>query len=319
MEKFISPQYLIGYAIIIVIITVSYLLKKKNNGENFNMQNSVLNQFSTNFTELIRKHGADPVIGRDSEVLKLVQTLSRKTKNNALLLGSPGVGKTSVVERLAALIVSGQVPESLRDKEVIALDLSSLIAGTKYRGELEQRLNALQKELLARKKNIILFIDEIQQLSQAKGVEGGLSPSDVLKPELARGNLQVIGATTYTDYEKYILPDKSLDRRFHPIHVHEPSREECLQILRGVREVYEKFHHVKYPDEILENIIDLSKKYIQKRFLPDKAVDVLDEVGVHVRLENMKKEVKEETPVIKESDVKEVIAEWVDKSVDEIK
>lgn len=329
ISQYTNPEFLLVMGIVIAVVAVSYLLKKKKESGDGGTKSvprgtSVLEQYSTNFTELARKHDLNPVVGRQREVDHLVQILSRKTKNNALLLGEPGVGKTSVVERLALLIVQGKVPESIQDKEVIALDLSSLVSGTKYRGELEKRLNTMREEFRSQEKSVILFIDEIQQLSQAKGSEGGLNPGDILKPELARGHLQIIGATTYTDYEKYVLPEESLERRFQPIHVHEPEREEALEIIKGVKDVFAKFHKVQYTDDALEAIIDYSKKYIHKRYLPDKAIDVLDEAGVRARLQymrNKKEEGQEEQPepVVDVDTIKHVVAEWAEIDFNEIK
>lgn len=292
MEYTFEPMQLFAFGIILVVIGISVLYQdrrglKKNSTASKQRGGSILDQYSTNFTQLARDGKIDPVIGRVKEVDQLIQILSRKTKNNALLLGEPGVGKTAVVERLARLIVEGKVPVSIANKELVALDLSSLVSGTKYRGELEQRLDALRKEFQATEQDSILFIDEIHQLAQASGAEGGLNPADILKPELARGRMQVIGATTYDEYEQYILPEESLERRFQPVHIHEPSREEALEILRGVKSVYEKFHKVQYSDDILEEIVDQSDK-IHQRFLPDKALDILDESGVRARLDAMK-------------------------------
>ncbi len=319
LEQLTNPEFLIVMGIIVGAAVISYLLKQKKESSDGSVMrgHSILEQYSTNFTDLARNGELNPVIGRHREVEHLVHILSRKTKNNALLLGEPGVGKTSVVERLALLIADGNIPDSIKGKEVIALDLSSLVSGTKYRGELEKRLNALRNEFRAQEKSVILFIDEIQQLSQAKGSEGGLNPGDILKPELARGHLQIIGATTYKDYEKYILPEESLERRFQPIHIHEPSREEALEILHGVKGVFEKFHQVQYTDDALGAIVDLSNKYIHKRYLPDKAIDVLDEAGVRARLDMLRQK-KQEIGKVDLQVIKEVIAEWADMPIEQI-
>lgn len=314
----------VGTTLVIIVVAVVtwYVRRRQLNSTSQISGNSVLAQYATNFSELARDGKLDPVVGRQHEVDQLIRVLSRKTKNNALLLGEPGVGKTAVVERLAQLINGSQVPESLNHKDIIALDLASLVAGTKYRGELEQRLDAMRKELRARAGQVILFIDEIQQLAQARGSEGGLNPADILKPELARGYLQVIGATTYEDYEKYILPEESLERRFQPIHIHETTRDETLNILHGVKETFEKFHHVIYPEATLQAIIDLSHKHVHKRYLPDKAIDVLDEAGVRARINSLKqKRVSNETildPRVDVQLVKAVIAEWIDQPIETI-
>lgn len=277
----------------------------------------LLGQYAIDYTERARRGELQPVIGRQREIEHLIQVLSRKTKNNALLLGKPGVGKTAVVERLAELIVAGDVPETIRDKAVIELDLASLVSGTKYRGELEKRLDSIRKALRAQEHHIILFIDEIQQLAQASGAEGGLNPGDILKPELARGHLQLIGATTYDDYEKYILPEESLERRFQPIHIHEPSREETIAMLNGVKNVFEEYHKVKYTDDSIAAIVDLSKKHIHERYLPDKAIDVLDEAGVRVHIRALKDKLALPVAVGVE-DIQQVVADWVEKSKEEI-
>ena len=342
---YFSPA-VIGPLIVSVGIGVGVILwqKSRNSGGQTKAGGSILNQYVTNFSERAKQGKLDPVIGRQREVDQLVRVLSRKTKNNALLLGEPGVGKTAVVERLAQMINAGLIPEQLKGKEIIALDLASLVAGTKYRGELEQRLEAVRRELESKAGQVILFIDEIHQLSQAQGSEGGLNPADILKPELARGYLQVIGATTYEEYEKYVLADESLERRFQPIHIHEASLDETLNILQGVKPVFEKFHHVSYSPEALQAIIDLSKKYITKRYLPDKAIDVLDEAGVRARINAIKSsaaasmaaanttgvaavnngapaQATSATPTgtVDVDLVRAVVAEWVDQPVEQIK
>ncbi|EKD76356.1 MAG: hypothetical protein ACD_43C00142G0003 [uncultured bacterium] len=332
---FLSPAVL-GPIVVSIVITVGFLLWQKSRSaegnKGINNGQSILRQYVTNFSDMAKQGKLDPIIGRQREVDQLVRVLSRKTKNNALLLGEPGVGKTAVVERLAQLIHTGIIPEQLQGKEIIALDLASLVAGTKYRGELEQRLEHVRNELRARAGQVILFIDEIHQLSQARGSEGGLNPADILKPELARGYLQVIGATTYEDYEKYILSDESLERRFQPIHIHEASQEETLNILQGVKPVFEKFHHVTYSADALQAIIELSKKFITKRYLPDKAIDVLDEAGVRARIIAIKNNAVTKnagsTSTQTNTDnlgavdvdlVRAVVAEWVDQSIENIK
>lgn len=323
MEQYAQPEFIFTAAIIIVIAAFVYFRSKKNESDrDSNKSGSLLGQYSTNYTDMARRKQLDPVIGREHEVNQLIQILSRKTKNNALLLGEPGVGKTAIVESLALKIIHDEVPESIAGRDLIALDLSSLVSGTKYRGELEKRLDGLRKEFKYRSKDIIVFIDEIHQLAQASGSEGGLNPGDILKPELARGTLQLIGATTYDEYEKYIVPEESLERRFQPVHIHEPSREETLRILVGVKPVYEAFHHVTFEDAILESIIDLAKKHIHKRYLPDKALDILDEAGVRARLNHMKKRQTDKTidvnVTVSIDDVKTVIADWAEKPVNQL-
>ncbi len=315
MEVF-TPQALLTLAAALVVPAGILFWQMKRMNGNSGGGGSILQRYSTNFTDLARQKKLDPVIGRDREVDQLVRVLSRKTKNNALMLGEPGVGKTAVVERLAQLLISDQAPEALRGKDIIALDLASMVAGTKYRGELESRLEGMRRELEAQANKVILFIDEIHQLGQASGSEGGLNPADILKPELARGYLQVIGATTYEEYKRYILPDESLERRFQPIHIHEASTAETLNILNGVKAVFENFHHVQYAPETLQAIVDLSQKHITQRFLPDKAIDVLDEAGVRGRIAALKQ--NNAQYVVTPDLVKAVIAEWVDQPVEQI-
>lgn len=227
----------------------------------------------------------DPVVGRSAEIDRAIHILSRKTKNNPILLGPPGVGKTAIVEGLALRIASGDVPVNLKDKRLLSLDLSGMISGTKYRGEFEERVKKLLSDILAAKRQIILFIDEVHMIVQAKGSEGALNVSDILKPALARGDLQAIGATTDQEYEAFIRPDDALDRRFQPVRVEEPRPADALEIIRGIKKVYEEHHGVKYSDEALKAAVELSAKHIKERYLPDKAIDLIDEAGATVGIE----------------------------------
>ena len=245
-----------------------------------------LDSFGRDLTDLARQGKLDPVIGRQNEIERVIQVLSRRTKNNPVLLGEAGVGKTAIVEGLAQMIVDGNVPELLRDRRIVVLDLAMMVAGTKYRGQFEERIKAVMNEV-RRAKNTILFIDELHTLVGAGGAEGAIDASNVLKPALARGEVQCIGATTLDEYRKYIEKDGALERRFQTIVVEPPSKAEALEILRGLRDRYEAHHRVQITDEALEAAVELSDRYITGRCLPDKAIDVVDEAGARVRLKAM--------------------------------
>ncbi len=245
-----------------------------------------LDSFGRDLTELARQQKLDPVIGRQNEIERVIQVLSRRTKNNPVLLGEAGVGKTAIVEGLAQMVVDGSVPELLRDRRIVVLDLAMMVAGTKYRGQFEERIKAVMNEV-RRAKNTILFIDELHTLVGAGGAEGAIDASNVLKPALARGEIQCIGATTLDEYRKYIEKDGALERRFQQIIVNPPSKDEAVEILRGLRDRYEAHHRVQIRDEALEQAVELSDRYISGRCLPDKAIDVIDEAGARVRLKAM--------------------------------
>ncbi len=245
-----------------------------------------LDSFGRDLTELARQKKLDPVIGREKEIERTMQILSRRTKNNPVLLGEAGVGKTAIAEGLAQMVVEGRVPELLQNYRIVALDLAMMVAGTKYRGQFEERIKALMNEV-KRSKRIILFVDELHTLVGAGGAEGAIDASNVLKPALARGEIQCVGATTLDEYRKYIEKDSALDRRFQIVMVEPPSQKETVSILKGLRDRYEKHHHVKITDEALLAAVELSNRYITGRCLPDKAIDVIDEAGARIHLKSM--------------------------------
>src|SRR6187401_254105 len=257
-------------------------------GKGSKSKTPALDSFGRDLTELARQGKLDPVIGREREIERVIQILCRRQKNNPVLLGEAGVGKTAIVEGFAQMVVEGNVPEILAEKRIVVLDLAMMVAGTKYRGQFEERIKAVMNEV-RRAKNTILFIDELHTLVGAGGAEGAIDASNVLKPALARGEVQCIGATTLDEYRKYIEKDGALERRFQRVDVEPPSKTEALEILRGLRDRYEAHHRVQITDEALEAAIELSDRYITGRCLPDKAIDVVDEAGARVRLKAMTK------------------------------
>ncbi|MCB7305994.1 ATP-dependent Clp protease ATP-binding subunit [Bariatricus massiliensis] len=257
------------------------------NQKDSDAQGGIMEQYSTDLTEEAREGKLDPVIGRDEEIYRIMQILSRRTKNNPCLVGEPGVGKTAIVEGLAIQIAQGIVPDSMKDKRILVLDLPGMIAGSKYRGEFEDRMKRLIREVKA-SGNVILFLDELHTIIGAGGAEGAIDASNILKPSLARGEMQLIGATTIVEYRKYIEKDAALERRFQPVTVEEPDEEKCLKILEGLRPKYEAHHNVSVDDEALQAAVHLSCRYINDRFLPDKAIDVLDESCSRVHLRGFK-------------------------------
>ncbi|MBP7408244.1 MAG: ATP-dependent chaperone ClpB [Flavobacteriales bacterium] len=246
---------------------------------------NALNKYAKNLNQLAKANKLDPVIGRDEEIRRVLQILSRRTKNNPILIGEPGVGKTAIAEGIAQRLVSGDIPEDLKSKQVFSLDMGALIAGAKYKGEFEERLKAVVKEVIAAEGNIILFIDEIHTLVGAGGGDGAMDAANILKPALARGELRAIGATTLNEYQKYFEKDKALERRFQKVMVDEPSREDAISILRGLKDKYESHHKVLIKDAAIIAAVELSTRYIADRFLPDKAIDLIDEAASKLRME----------------------------------
>ncbi len=266
--------------------TSSYAGPQDYMDEDYNESGDILEEFGTNLTHQAQEGKLDPVVGREAEIERVMQILSRRTKNNPLLLGDPGVGKTAIAEGLAQLIASEQVPDILRHKQLITLDVAALVAGSKYRGEFEDRLKKVVKEV-KEAGNIILFIDEMHTLIGAGSAEGSIDAAAILKPPLSRGEIQVIGATTHDEYRKHVEKDSALERRFQPVTINEPTSEQSIKILEGLRDRYEAHHRVRFTDEALQAAVSLSDRYVQDRFLPDKAIDVIDEAGARMRIRNM--------------------------------
>jgi len=300
---------LVFLVLFIAVIFLIFKLARRSQLEVFS-GTPILNSFSKDVTELAGKDLLDPVIGRKKEIEHLIMILTRRTKNNVVLVGKAGVGKTAIVEGLAHNIAEGNVPQDLKGKRVLAFDLNSLIAGTKYRGEFEERIKKITEEISSSKRNIILFIDEIQNLIEAESSGESISVGDIFKPAMARGELQIIGATTPGDYEQYFKKDPAFKRRLQPIFVEEPSEEETLKILQGIKGKYEAYHGVKISDEALSVCIEQSKKIMPERSFPDKAIDLMDESASKVRIESVKREPGSAVPEVKASDVVEMVNEY---------
>lgn len=295
--------------IVVVLGGLAWLVRQRPVGglSGKALHTPTLLQYAKDLTALATSQKLDPVIGRREEIERVIQILARRTKNNPVLVGKAGVGKTAIVEGLAQAIVAKQVPLGLQSKRVLALDLTSILAGTKYRGEFEQRLKRIADEIVAAKRSIILFVDEVHTLAQAGESTGGIEAADILKPALARGDLQLVGATTFLEYQQYIKPDATLDRRFEPILVDEPTPAETLQILRGIKQQYEQYHHVIITDAALTQAVAQAKKITVKSF-PDKAIDLMDEAAARVSLEQVKNATRPAT--VTAADVTVIAQEW---------
>ena len=285
-----------------VLEVISHDVEKKQSHTKEEKEETLLDQFTVELVSLAHKGQIDPVVGRTDEIARVMQTLCRRKKNNPLLVGEPGVGKTAIAEGLALKISEGEVPEILKNAKIFALDMGALVAGTKYRGDFEKRLKGIIKELTAQE-DAILFIDEIHTMVGAGATSGGsMDASNLLKPALARGELKCIGATTYAEFRNFFDKDKALSRRFAKVDVEEPSKEDTMTILEGIKHKYEAYHHIMFTSEALESAIDLSVKYLHDRFLPDKAMDIIDEVGAHFMLRG------EKDVVVKPKDIEQSVA-----------
>ena len=287
-----DSKKLIGFALAVIAAAIIYFIKKRGRSVLSRIQSGssgtpFLSSYTVDFTKLAKENKLDPVVGREEEVRKLTQILARRGKNNAILIGEPGVGKTAIVEGFANLIAKGEIPDTLKNKRVLALDVAGLISGTKYRGEFENRAKKIVQEITNSNRSIILFIDEVQSVVQSQGSEGSVNFSDILKPALARGDLQMIGATSINEYNKYIKPDLSLERRFQPIEVGEPNEAETITIMAGIKDRYREYHKVEFTDAALKTAVELTKKIIENRKLPDKAIDAIDEAAAMVRVSHL--------------------------------
>ena len=306
---------------IILAIAGAFLLRRQQ------QDGATLEQSPSSFTHdlsLMAARGTlEPFDGREKEVDRAMHIIMRRSKNNPLLIGNPGVGKTAIVHGLAQRIHDGDVPKSLVGKRVLSLDLNAILAGSQYRGEMEKRLRSLLGSLERDSRKIILFIDEVHMLAQAGGAQGSLNISDILKPALSRGDLQIIGATTWDEYERDIRPDQALDRRFQPVLVDEPNQQQALKMLKAVRDVYQDFHKVKIPDAVLKAAVKLSDERIRGRFLPDKAIDLIDEAAAKVAIDcSVTSHGKHlgvihaaaracKTPTVTQGDIADVVDQWV--------
>lgn len=309
------PSY--PFLIIILFVVILFFLWRKSGSAAVNLGKTTptLAQYSRDLTQLAREGKLDPVVGREEEIERVIQVLCRRTKNNPVLVGKAGVGKTAIAEGLAQAIVDKKAPKILLNKKVLALDLPAIIAGTKYRGEFEQRLKRIADEITAAQRSIILFIDEIHTLAEAGGAEGAVDADDILKPALARGDLQVIGATTAKEYKEFIKKDVTLDRRLHPILIDEPTKKETVAILKGIKRKYEQFHHVHITEEAILAAAHLAAEHIKDKSFPDKAIDLMDEAASKVSIENVDGKGETEWPQVGVAEVQAVMQEWLESKV----
>lgn len=294
--------------VVAIFVAIGYLYKK-NTADGSIAHTAMLDLYSRDLTALARSGKLDPVIGRTHEIHRVIEILDRRTKNNPVLIGKSGVGKTAIVEELANAIAENKVPDILKNRRVLALDLSGLVAGTKYRGEFEKRLKALVDELIAAQRNIILFIDELHSLAEAGEATGAIDAADILKPALARGDLQVIGATTQEEFKKYIETDQTLERRFQPVYVDEPSPEDTRKMLQGIKKRYEDFHNVTYTDDALDAAVGPDVQQMKNRVFPDKSIDLIDEAGSRVRLLAVEQHIEGNIEVNADH-IQQIISEW---------
>ncbi len=330
LQELLSSPVRFLPVLVIVGIGMYFFLKSRQQGST-SSHGALISLFTRDITADAGKGSMDPVIGRVDEIERVIHILSRRTKNNPLLIGPPGVGKTAIVEGLAYKIAQGDVPNMLRGKRVLSLKVSALLAGTKYRGELEERAQKLVQELEQAKRDIILFVDEIQTLVQSKGTEGAVNLSDIFKPALARGDLSLIGATSLKEYDQYIVTDETLERRFQPVVVDEPTVTEAIEILEGLKIKYEEFHGVEITHDAVVSAVKLSHEYIRNRQLPDKAIDLIDEAGAMVKVDvergtspalgiihaaaKSSKGNGKGRPVVTEAHIREIVEDWTGESL----
>ena len=317
-------EWVLKIAILVFVVAMFYLMWQKQQGGGSGgskKKGAGLSSFTTDLSLMAENGELDPLSGREDEINRVIHIILRRTKNNPLLLGEPGVGKTAIVEGLAIKMASGDVPKKLLKKRLLSLDVNALVSDTKFRGEMETRLKILIEDIQASGREVILFIDEIHVLQQVGKTEGSLSITDVIKPALARGDLQLLGATTWSEYIDFIKPDAALDRRLQPVLVDEPSQEMAIKMLKGIKNVYEEFHDVKITDKAIEAAVKLSDEKIIGRFLPDKAIDLMDEAAAKVSIEGahlhkvamgvVHDAAQQAEEAVHVDDIKNVVDQWV--------